>query len=700
MDRPSQHTTNDISHHVGGSVVQTGVVHGDIHLHGVHRGPVPRQLPPSPAHFSGRSGELGALTDALLTGTHRDAPALAVVSGPGGVGKTALAVHWLHGEREHWPDGQLYANLSAHGPGGPAASVEILGDLLHGLGVPSSDIPPRMAQRTAAYRSLTAGKAIAVLLDDAASTAQVTPLLPASPTSAVIVTSRRRLGGLVAYGGVTVAVDVVTPDVSVELLGRAVGRERVDAEPESARSLADLCGGMPIAVHLAAARLVTRPHWPLARVAAELADERRRLRALVGEDGTSSVEMCFDVSYRGLPSAAARLYRLLGLYPGNEFGPGVAAALTGTSEAEAEHSLATLAEAHMITETAFDRHGFHDLMRLHARRLAEQREPEAERQRAVWSAVSYYRDRAVAADSAATPLRPRHGPVPAEFGDRVAALDWLERESPNLIACLRTAFSHGRHELVCQLFDALWGLFLYRGHYEEWISAGALAVEAATLSGDARTEVRMVNQSAAVHLRIGEPAAALEPYRRALGVARSIGDWSGEATALEGLGAATHACGRLAEAVEYYRSALDLNEAHARHRGTALLHGYLGHALAGKGDFEAAAVHFGHSARLAASIGDVHCQAQAIAGLGTVHAARGSLTEAISELRRGLRSLPASEAAALRAPVLEKLAEVLSESGDHEGARQSWAEALAAYTSMSDPRVERTWTRVRSTPPE
>ncbi|MFJ8912679.1 tetratricopeptide repeat protein [Amycolatopsis sp. NPDC102389] len=569
MDSPSQHTTNHISHQDGGSVVQTGLVHGDIHVHGVRVGPVPRQLPPSPAHFSGRTGELKALTDAL-TGTHREAPALAVVSGPGGVGKTALAVHWLHNASERWPDGQLYANLSAHGPTGPATPVEILGDLLHGLGVPSSDIPPRLAQRAAAYRSLTAGRAIAVLLDDAASTAQVTSLLPASPKSVVIVTSRRRLGGLVAYGGVTVPVDVVSPDVAVELLGRAIGRERVAAEPEPARNLADLCGGMPIALHLAAARLATRPHLPLARVAEELADERRRLRALVGEDGTSSVELCFDLSYRGLPPAAARLYRLLGLYPGGEFGTGVAAALAGTSEAEAEHSLAALADANMITDAAFDRYGFHDLIRLHARHLAEQQEPEAERERAVWAAVSYYRDRATAADSVATPLRPRRGAVSTEFGTRVAALDWLERESPNLIACLRTAFSRRRYELVCQLYDALWGLFLYRGHYAEWLSAGVLAVEAATLSGASGVEVRMVNQSAAVHLRIGEPAEALEPYRRALGVARSIGDWAGEATALEGLGAATHACGRLAEAVEYYRNALELNETHDRPRGTAL----------------------------------------------------------------------------------------------------------------------------------
>ncbi len=484
----------------------------------------------------------------------------------------------------------------------------------------------------------------------------------------------------------------------MELLSRAVGQARVAAEPDPARQVADLCGGMPIALHVAAARLVVRPHWPLASVAAELTDERRRLRSLVAEDERLSVAMCFDLSYHAFPPAAARLYRLLGLYPGLDFGSGVAAALTGTTEAAAEHDLGVLVDASMITDTAFDRYCLHDLVRLHARRLAEQEEPEPEQERAVRAAVSWYRDRAASADSTATPLRPHRTPAPTEFATRTSALDWLERELPNLVACLRTAFSNRWYELVCQLYDALWGLFLYRGHYHEWIGAGVLAVEAAALAGDADAEVRMVNQSAAVHLRTGQPEAAREPFRRALATARTSGDWAGEATALEGLGAVAHACGRLSEAVEHYRSALQLNEAHERHRGSALLHGYLGHALAGQGDLDAAADHFRRSANLATSIGDHHCQAQAIAGLGSVHAARGSLTEAVAELRRGLQSLPADEAAALRAPVLEKLAEVLADSGDHEGARRHWTEALAAYTSMDDAHADRVRAQLRSLP--
>jgi hypothetical protein len=211
--------------------------------------------------------------------------------------------------------------------------------------VPPTDLSPDEGQRATLYCSLTAGKSIAVLLDDADSSTQVAMLLPASPHSVVVVTSRRRLSGLVAHGVITVAIDVLPPDTSVELLSRAVGRARAAAEPEPARQVADLCGGMPIALHVAAARLAVRPHWPLASVATELADERHRLRSLVAEDEHLSVVTCFDLSYHGLPPVAARLYRLLGLYPGPDFGKGVAAAITGTTEAAAEHDLGVLVDA-------------------------------------------------------------------------------------------------------------------------------------------------------------------------------------------------------------------------------------------------------------------------------------------------------------------------------------------------------------------
>ncbi|WP_147459523.1 tetratricopeptide repeat protein [Saccharothrix variisporea] len=654
---------------------------------------VPRQLPPAPAHFTGRSAEMAALTTALLAEPTRDEPTLAVVTGPGGVGKTALALRWLHSEQSRFTGGQLYADLAAHGPQGPASPGELLGGLLLGLGVPAGELPAQVADRAALYRSLTADKVIAVLLDDAASSSQVKALLPASRHSAVVVTSRRRLAGLIASGGRMVPVDALPPDAAVELLSRAVGRERVDGEPVPAREVALLCGGMPIALHITAARLVVRPHRRLATVATELTDERRRLRALVAEDGELSVAATFDLSYRWLPPAAARLYRRLGLHPGVDFDRAAAAALLGESEADAEDLLGVLVEANLVADTASDRYRFHDLLRLHARRQAEREDDEEDRRAALRSVVVWFLDRAVAADRVVTPLRPHlgkryHVPASESFPTRASALDWLERELPNLMACQRTAVAHRWHDLVWQFYEAMWGLFLHRGHYEQWTSAGAPAVEAAVRCGDAVAEVRMLIQSAALHTRLGHPSAAVAPYRRALRRAREIGDWQGEATALEGIGAAEHALGRLDEAMTCYRRSLALNESHGRHRGVALLLCYLGHALVDVGDHAAAADHFRRAADHATTVGDRHCWAQAVVGLGTALAASGSVADAIARMEHGLAELPAAETAALRVPVLEKLAELKQRTGDRSAARQHWQEALDICTTLADPRAD------------
>ncbi|EWC62384.1 transcriptional regulator, SARP family [Actinokineospora spheciospongiae] len=607
------------------------------------------------------------------------------------MGKTALALHWLLGESDRFPDGQLYVDLSAHGPLGATAPVDVLGGLLRGLGVPTADLPPGIEQRSALYRSLTAVKALVVLLDDAASTAQVRPLLPASRHSAVLVTSRRRLGGLVADGARVVQLGALAPDAAVELLRRAVRPERVAAEPESAREVAVLCGGVPIALHVVAARLASRPHSRFANLAVELGDERRRLGALAAEDDLLSVAACFDLSYRWLPPAAARLYRLLGLYPGTEFDRDVVAALTGSPDADG--LLDALVDANVVSDLPYDRYRFHDLLRLHARRCAERDEVESERSRALRSVVSRFLDRAVAADRVVTPLRPHLGerygaPGAARFDTPASALDWLEREVPNLVACAEAAFARGWDDLVWQLHEALWGLFLHRGHHGEWERTGTLAIESATRCGNRAAEVRSLLQTAAVRTRTGALDEAVALYRRAFDLAGSTGDWQGQATALEGLGSSAHRGGRTSEAVDLYRRSLALSEEHGQQRGVALLLCYLGYALVDQGEHSAAIDHFRRSARIAATLADRHCHAQALVGLGAAHAAQGAVGKAVVEMEEGLASLPAAESLVLRVHVLEKLAEVKVGAGDLSGAREHWQEALESYTALGDPKAE------------
>jgi tetratricopeptide (TPR) repeat protein len=599
----------------------------------------------------------------------------------------------------------MYADLSAFGATGPATPEDVLSSLLRSLGVPGSAIPLDTAERAALFRSVTAGRAVALLLDDAASFAQVRVLLPASVNGVVVVTSRWRLGGLALVEATTVCVDPLDTDSAVRLLAEAVGPDRVAAEPAPAHEVASLCAGMPIALRIAAARLATRPHWRLVRLVGELADARRRLGALVLEDGDGpsvSVRAGFDLSYRALPVDAARTYRLLSLHPGTEFSGAAVAAAIGTPRRRVEELLDVLVRASLLVDLADERYRFHDLLRIHAHRLVEAHDPERVRLAAVRSMVLWYLDQAVAADAVVTPLRQhlgaryrRHLPpaVPAPRDaepDRTAeALDQLERELPNLLVAQETAARHGWDEVVWQLGEALWGLFLYRGHYSEWITVCERGAHAAARCGDRVAESRMLVQLAAAYLRHGRPDRALPWCLRSWDRAQAVGDWRSQATALENLGAVAHAQGRLADAVAYYRRSLSINERHRRTRGVALLRCYLGYALAELGDPDSAVDSFRGAVAAAASIGDHNCQAQAHVGIGTVHAQQGRLQVAIAELTEGLAVLSATAAPALRVSVLERLGEISRQAGDHAGARGYWEQALDLYTRMGNPKADR-----------
>lgn len=305
-------------------------MHGDINLQSPipDTGPViPRQLLPPPARFAGRLPEL-ALLHELITETDGLAPTVVVLRGPGGVGKIALALRWLGDVAESFRDGNLYADL-ALSTGQPVAPEDVLGHFLRALGVAPQRIPSGVAERTALYRSVTARLDFVVLLDNAVSAAQAQVLLPASTNSLAVVTSRRPLLGLLAGGAHAVQVDPLDEADALELLSHTIGSQRVQAERGSAERLAGLCGGLPIALCVAAARIASRPRRSLARMIDELSDERARLDMLSAE-GDLSVRATFDVAYGDLSPPLQRVYRTLGLHPGKVFGVEGAAAAIGT----------------------------------------------------------------------------------------------------------------------------------------------------------------------------------------------------------------------------------------------------------------------------------------------------------------------------------------------------------------------------------
>ncbi|MCP2352858.1 AfsR/SARP family transcriptional regulator [Nonomuraea roseoviolacea] len=341
---------------------------------------VPAQLPPEAGPFTGRHQELSVLDEIAVRG---EAAAVAMVTGAGGVGKTALAVHWGHRVRSLFPDGQLYVNLHGCSPERPLPPIEALGRLLRALGVPPERVPDTVEEASAAYRSLLADRRVLVVLDDAGGVDQVRPLLPGGRRCVTVVTSRDRLTGLVARdGAVPVPLGMLMPEEAVALFDAILGSRRLAAEPAAARELARLCGYLPLALRIAAAAIVAAPGRDIAGQARRLTRARLPILAL-HDDPHAAVRGAFDLSYRRLDPPSRRLFRLLGLLPWPAFTRSEAAALIGAGAEAADRLLSRLSAAHLIEECGPGRYTFHDLIREYARERAAAEDSPAARDHAL-----------------------------------------------------------------------------------------------------------------------------------------------------------------------------------------------------------------------------------------------------------------------------------------------------------------------------
>ncbi|MGW9173299.1 BTAD domain-containing putative transcriptional regulator [Streptomyces decoyicus] len=328
-------------------------------------GAPPRLLPRPPARFLGREDQLAGLTDVLTDGTTGESP-LAVVAGPAGVGKTACAVQWAHLYAGSFPDGQLFADLRGFGEGDEAPPAEILGDFLLALGTPPERVPSSAQAASALFRSLVAERRLLVVLDNARSSAQVRPLLPGGPHCATVVTSRSRLDGLVATDCARpVGIQTLGHEEGAALLGAMLGPDRVAEDPAAARELVDLCDGLPLALRAAAAQLTARPRWRLARLAAALRDERRRLALLSAED--TGIAAALRMSVARLSADDARLLSALATSADGHLNASLAAALAGYDPERTQDGLDRLTEMHLVDEEATDVYTISTLTQLFAR---------------------------------------------------------------------------------------------------------------------------------------------------------------------------------------------------------------------------------------------------------------------------------------------------------------------------------------------
>jgi hypothetical protein len=470
---------------------------------------VPRLLPTDIADFTGRAEQIGRVRQHLLTGAGAGlAVPVVVVTGQGGVGKTCLALRSAHGLADRFPDGQLFVDLhggSAH-PVGPLRALE---RFLRALGVPGAQVPEGLDERAELYRSLLACRKFLVVLDDAASESQVSPLLPGAGPSAVLITSRGGLAGLAGAGHVPLA--VFDERTSLELLGRIAGVDRVRTQPEATSAVAGRCGYLPLALRIAGARLAARPHLSIQQLADRLDDEQRRLDEL--RHGELGVRASISVSYQGAGEQARRLFRRLALLDMPGFSCWLSIALLDGAVADAEDALDDLVRAQLIEATGPPGHyRFHDLIRVFAAERLAAEEPTAARDAALRRALGALLFLAVEAsnrsgfglpielDSAAPRWR-----LPAPLVEELVGdpQSWEEGGRATLVAGIRQAARSGLAELCWNLAVAVVEIYEYSGSFDDWEETAETGLAAARAGRDVRGEAAMLYSRGTLRLEQG-----------------------------------------------------------------------------------------------------------------------------------------------------------------------------------------------------
>lgn len=618
-------------------------------------------------------------------------PSLVVLRGPGGVGKSAIALRWLDSALDRFPDGQLYAELTQHN-GEPVAVEDVLGSFLRALGVPPDRVPSGFAERAALYRSVTADRSTVLLLEDAISAAQVKTLLPTSGTSAVVVTTRHTLAGLLTEGASVVAVDPLDPVGAMELMERQVGTERLAPERQPAESVLRLCAGLPVAICVAAALIMIRPRRSVAALAAELHDEHRRLDVLSVDD--LSVRATFDVSYRGLPARAKDTYQALGVHAGSVVTAELVAAVRGASLADAHAGLHDLVGASLLIEVDEAHYRCHALVHAHARGVTTQDVDPERRMVMEQAALEWHLYVAQTAGRAVLPARAslpftftsRHD-LPDGLTEHRGALAWLERHRLDLAEALRAALHTGYYELAYKLGDALQPLFILHKHYREAAEVDRLALDAATAWGDPTGQTDMRNRLARVLLRLGDVDAARPHVDELLRSTRERGDRHDLANALQTLGGLHNQTGDLLLSAGAFEEAVLTIRGQGHPRTEALALTDLGIALIEVDDFRQAATHLVEARAILSTLDppDGYNVARTATILARAHRELHELDAARQLLTETLPVLAAFDSSHELARAHEELAAVLGAAGDADGAREHTDEATRLRSAVVPP---------------
>ncbi|MEV6811648.1 BTAD domain-containing putative transcriptional regulator [Micromonospora sp. NPDC051296] len=483
-------------------------------------------LPRTVPDFVGRASTVRH----LLSETSRIgqfASAVHLIDGMAGSGKTSLAVHVVRQLADQFPDAQLFIDLKGHDPTEKVDSATALATLLRQLGISGGRIPSDLGDRLILWRRELTGRRVIIVLDNAADAEQILPLLPNAPGSVVIVTSRRRITGLDA--GPPVSLPLMDQAEGVALLASTLGTERVSAEPEAAAVVVEQCGRLPLAIRLAGSRLAHRPTWRVADLAALLTDNARRLTHLAS--GDRSVAGAFAASYEPLNEAARRMFRMLSVHPGDEFGATIAGALSGLPLDETGAALDDLLDCHLIEEVEAGRYRMHDLIRQYAIELSTRHDTADARHHAFSDLIDVMLHAALpVADRLESGFVRRHVTLDQpRRADILVAVDppteaWMETERRNLVSLVVRAREWGHHDRAWQLARLLWRFLYIRSYFDDIIFTHLHGLAAATASEGEDGVAAMHNYLASAYVRTGDYAGALKHVSEAVSIAEQCGD--------------------------------------------------------------------------------------------------------------------------------------------------------------------------------
>ena len=592
-------------------------------------------LPDDAASFTGRQQELRELVNAAADAG--GVVGIYAIGGMAGIGKTAFAVHAAYQLAQRFPAGQVFLPLHGHTPGRrPVDPYDALASLLRTAGVATAQIPSELEARTALWRDRTSGQRLLLVLDDAASSEQIRPLLPGSGGSLVLVTSRRHLAAL--EDARAISLDTLPPSEATGLLIRLADRPGLSPTDPAVGEITRLCGYLPLAIGMLARQLHHHPVWSLAGLATELAATRDRLELIAAEN--LSVAAAFDLSYDDLTEGQQRLFRRIGLHPGTDVDSYAAAALDCTNMADARRGLAALYDQYLLNEPAQGRFRMHNLIREHARALAEHLDPDDDRDQATARLLDYYQHASAQAE-ALLALQGRPAPLPMRaavpvLADHDKALAWVRAERPNLLACLDYVTETGQHARIIALTAGLAALLLHDGPWAEAITRHTTALQSAQRLGDRPGQANALTSLGDVQRLKGDYPRAAQDLEEALDICRDLGDRPGQARALTSLGDVRRLTEDFPGAARDLEEALDICRDLGDRPGQANPLTFLGRVRLRTGDYPGAARNLEEALDICHDLGHRPGQARALIFLGRVRELTGDPPGAARDLEEAL----------------------------------------------------------------